>query len=291
MVKEDIIDIYINAGFNIKKVNNSHFLRKDFILYSFPTLMDFKLDKILINKLKWKSIITNIKINSKIKNTNEYILNVTNYSIETFSSKTRNQIRKSLKECIFKRPSLNDLIEYGLKINQQTLERQKRKEEHLINYRFWPNYISTFYNNPNVIVLGAYIEESMIGYIICYEIDTKYTILHPFFDKGYSSSNPMLGLIYTLVNLILEKENSILLSYGIESFEANSSLDRFKRSLQFVPIPATRVYIIHPLILFSLKILVFFIIKFGSSRTKRKKKVQKIINLYQGYRIIKKTIR
>jgi len=38
----------------------------------------------------------------------------------------------------------------------------------------------------------------MIGYLMAYDLMGKYIIINPYYDKKYSSSAPMNGLIYTL---------------------------------------------------------------------------------------------
>ncbi|HOL22414.1 MAG TPA: hypothetical protein PLQ41_06135 [bacterium] len=288
MTLEEIVNIYKNSSLNIININNKLYLKKGFVLYSFPTLYDYKLEKKDIHLLKWRSLISIIKINSKIKNTYEYILDTDDYNLETFSSKTRNQIRKSLKECNFKRPSFNDMIEYAFNINILTLQRHSRNEKFLTNKKLWKNYIVSLYNNPNVIILGAYINEFMVGYIICYKFFDKYTILHPFIDKKYSSSAPMNGLIYKLVNQILENEGAAKISYGLESFKNIPSLNKFKKSMRFVPVPSTRVYIINPLIYIFLKLIIIFYIIIFNKSPKYNDNFNFLIKIYQGSRILKK---
>lgn len=288
MTVENIVEIYRNCGFKFSKFQGNYYMHRGLIKYSFPTLMDIPINYLNSNILKWKFPLTIFKTNVKVKNAYEYILETSDYRIEKFSSKTRNQIRKSLKDCEFKKPPLSDLLKYGLIINKQTLGRQGRDDKFLTSKSRWHKYIKSFYNNDEVIFLGAYSHNILIAYIIVYEVNDKFTILHPFSDRNHSSSNPMNGLLFTLINELLNTRNYIKISYGLESVNLLPGLNKFKSSMLFQKMSTTRIFLINPLLLYIIKIFVCVIVKIFKFKNVQNSHLRRLISIYQGHRIFYK---
>lgn len=286
---DEAANVFRNCGYSINKINGCYFLDRGLINYSFPQQIDLEFEVAHLNSLKWKHLISIIKTQSKIKNTNEFVLDTNNYGIEKFAAKKRNDIRKSLRDCIFKRPSLEDLLDIGLKINRETLSRQGRRDKFLTNRRCWSKYITSFYYQSGILILGAYIADRMVGYITVCKIGGNYYIIDPFYDHKVSASAPVQGLIFTLVNQIIKESGSIRIIYGLESFNPLPSLNKYKESMLFKRIPATRVYVINPLLLSFLKVIVFLYIRVFKYKNIKNPFIRKVIFLYQGTRILAKT--
>ncbi len=286
MKAEELADIYRNCGCKIKKIEGYLFNNQRYINYSFPLLDVIPISKSLINSLKWKYLLSIIFTESRIKNTYEFLLEANNYDLDKFASKIRNRIKKSLKNCTFKKPSLEDLLHFGHKINQQTLHRQSRRDRILYEYKCWEKYITSFYSNENVIILGTYFNDRMVAYIIVYYLAGKYIIQNAFIDKQDSRiTAPMNGLIYTMVNQLIEKYGSIKISYGLESFFPLPDLNRFKQNMLFEPLPATRMYIINPLLLPFFKLIIYINVHLFKRKSIKSSFVRRVIRLYQGNRI------
>jgi len=287
---EHIANIYRDCGFKLKKIDDAIFMASGWINYSFPAVIDLKLNKNIEKSLKWKYLITVIKTHLPQKNSYEFVLKTDNYSIDKFASKKRNDIRKSLRDCTFKRPSLDDLFQFGLKMNQQTLAKQGRSDKHLVDDQSWRKYITTFYEQENIFILGAYIAERMVGYITVCKINGNYYITDPFYDFDTAASSPIQGLIFTLVNQIIEREGRITIFYGIESFKPLPQLNRYKSSMHFERIPTTRAYIIHPLVLPILKFVYFFYSKILRGKKTKNPLIQQIVQLLRGNKILNTAI-
>jgi hypothetical protein len=288
MKVEEIADIFNKGGFNISKIDGCYFLHRGFINYSFPQVIDvpFKYDH--LRATRWKYLVSIIKTKAKIKNTYEFILETNDYNISKFNSRKRTSIRKSLRECVFKRPPLDDLIQFGILINRQTLAKQGRKDKHLIESSSWERYITTLYFQESIIIMGAYLAGEMVGYITVININGEYHITDPYYDLKAASSSPTLGLIYTLINQVIEKEGSIKIFYGVESFSPLPSLNRYKQEMLFKRVPTTRLYIINPMILPFVKLLIFWYIGILKQKSIKNTLIRKIISLYQGTRVFRR---
>jgi hypothetical protein len=287
---DKIACIYKSCGYNIRQKDGQYFLNRGLVNYSFPFLVNMPIKEHSISSLKWKYLITILKTQSSIKNTYEFLLETDNYSIENFSARKRNDIRKSLKDCKFKRPSLEDLFTYGLKINRQTLSRQSRDDRFLTHKRYWEKYITNFYNDDNIFILGAYIDNNMVGYITVCKILESFYIIDPYYDKAASGSSPVQGLIFTLVNHLIKREGKIKIYYGIDSFEPLPQLNKYKESMLFKRVSATRAYIINPVILPFFKIIVYFYLRVLKQKNIQNSKVRKMVRLLKGNRILNNLI-
>jgi hypothetical protein len=287
---DEIASIYSTCGFSISKINGSYFLRRGFINYSFPQVIDVPFNNDNLKAIRWKYLISIIKTRAKVKNTYEFILDTNDYNISKFDSKKRADIRKSLRDCVFKRPSLDDLIQFGLPINQQTLAKQGRKDKHLNESIHWKRYITTFYSQENILILGAYLDGKMVGYITVIKINGEYHIIDPYYDFKAAPSAPTQGLIFTLVNQVIEKEGSIIIFYGVESFSPLPSLNKYKQSMLFKRVPATRVYVLNPMVLPFIKLILFFYTGIFKQKSIKNPLIRKMVSLYQGTRVLRRQL-
>lgn len=286
MKLHEVIEIFRSAGINVVNENGCYFSTSHGITYSFPPVVKYPLQYLNIKRTKWKHFISVIYTDLQIKNTFEFVLSTNNYSLELFDKKVRNRIRKSMQNCTFKRPELADLLNEGLYINKNTCKRQHRDDKMLTNRDKWTKYISTLYANDQIFMLGAYYNNRMVGYIVAYELEDKINILHAYIDrKDADITSPMNGLIFNLVSLLIEKHGTVTISYGIESFEPLPELNRFKGNMLFEKIPATRLYLINPLIIPWIKVYLYFILHLLHKKNVHNRFTRKLIRLYQGHRL------
>ncbi len=288
---QQLVKLYRDCGYKINKVRGYYFysrwIRGEFypLNTSFPENYQISIDKRLVNALKWRFLVSPVLINIQKKNLYEFELTTDNYELDRFDRKVRNRIRKSLQTCIFKRPTLEDLLSDGVLINLQTCERQFRKDNLLIDKKLWERYITSIYNNKEFIIWGAYFEDRLIGYLIIYELEGKFNLLQAFINRSNSSTtNPMCGLIYTAVNSLIRKYGQITISYGMHKYQAPNPLNRFKQNMLFEIVPLSRAYIINPVLLLFVKLLVFATIKVLHRKNVKYNWLRKILRLYQGHR-------
>jgi hypothetical protein len=284
MTLTELVTLYQKGGFHIFMKQDNFFLSRGLVNYSFPLLESAQINQSICSNLKWKFLISVIKTDTLKKNTYEYILKTDDYSIEKFKRKVRQRINKSLNTFIFKRPGLEDLIHYGLKINRQALIVQdKRRDKTLTNYNRWVKQASAFYYNKDVIVLAAYERDRMVAYIIACEYEGRYFTHLKHFDREMNNSSPMQGLIFTLINQIITEKGSIVISDGMESYKHIPELRRFKLNMLYERIPASRVYIIHPLILKFIQLLICFNIHFLKKFYLKGFYFRTLVHLYKGH--------
>jgi hypothetical protein len=287
MKVEEYVDLFRGCGIRIHTIGNNHFNRQGLVNYSFPNLTKAPLNFKLLKSIQWKYAVCVLLTDLPRKNTYEFILETTDYNIEKFAKKIRNRIRKSIQNCTFGRPTLSDLMTYGLAINQQTLKRQHLKVKTLTDPGLWEKYITPLLSNRDVVILGAYYADRMVGYLVAIELEGKFILTHAFIDRNDSeTTDPMNGLLYTLINQIIEKDQRIRISYGIDSIRDLQELNRFKNNMLFDRVPVSRAYLLNPLAIPFIRLILFISIGLIGKKNIKNDLIRKMIRLYQGHRML-----
>ena len=126
----------------------------------------------------------------------------------------------------------------------------------------------------------------MVGYVVAVDLGERYDMCHTFIDRNDSQvTNAMNGLLYTLVNQIIEKNGSVKISYGIDSFTELHELNRFKHNMLFERSPVSRVYVINPLLLPFVRLIIFYNLRLLGRKSIRSPFTRKLIRIYQGHRL------
>jgi len=286
---DEFIDLHNKSGYKIKTIYGNYFKTGILKCYSWPFNYRISLNERLVKHLKWRYPISILSTKAARHNTYEFVLDTRDYNINSFPPKKRNDIRQSLRKFRFTRPDFNDILNVGFKINAQSLGRQNREDRILSNYKRWSSYIGLLYSHDDVILWGAYLAERMVGYLIVFKIDNKYSIHTAFIDRQLSgNASPMNGLIFSLVTQIIKEEGSVNISYGGYYFTPIPALNKFKKSMLFESKPASRVFIVNPILLLIFRLIVFFNIRVLKRRSIKNEFTRKIIRIYQGNRLLNK---
>ena len=180
------------------------------------------------------------------KNFFEYLYEGATYNLEQFDRKVRNRVKKGLSSCQVMTPDLTDLMTQGLRINQQTIERQARDEQYLTNPELWERFITTLYDADDVHVRGAYVDGVLAAYAVFMKVNDQYYVYYPYMDREYAAHCPMNAIYFAFINDRIESEGSIRISAGLSSYIEKKELDRFKTNMLFEMVPCSRVLVISP---------------------------------------------
>jgi hypothetical protein len=286
---DEFIELHNKSGYKIRTIHGNYFKTGILKCYSWPFNYRISMNDRIIKHLKWRYPITIICTEAAKKNTCEFVLKAETYDINRFPAKKRNDIRQSLKIYRFERPDLSDLLNTGFKINKQSLGRQNREDRILSDFKRWSNYIGLLYAHDDVIFWGAYLAEKMVGYLIVFKIDNRYSIHIAFIDRQLSgNASPMNGMIFSLVNQLIKDKGSVDISYGGYYFSPIPALNKFKKSMLFEAVPASRVFIVNPVLLFFFWMIISFNIKVLKRKSIKNELTRKIIRIYQGNRLSNK---
>ncbi|MCK4750016.1 MAG: hypothetical protein KAT15_23335, partial [Bacteroidales bacterium] len=104
------VTIFKKWGYRIIRVGGHYFLRRGIRLYSFPPESTLSLERRLVRRLKRRSLITSVLLETPRKDMYEFIYSSDNYGLDQFNDETKWCIRTTLNNCEFRRPSLYDLM-------------------------------------------------------------------------------------------------------------------------------------------------------------------------------------
>jgi len=245
MNKDEYIELHKKLGFNIYIGDEAWLLSKHYA-YSFPAIDNIKLSPSDLNFLKRKRKFIIFQSEEEKITTSEYVFKGDSYDINLFKSKIRNQIRMGLKSCEIREVSLDCLIKEGLSINRSVLHKHNRTVENLVVSHKWEKYIKEFFSHPDIIIYGAFISSKLVAYSIFVKYNERYVIVHPFMNYEYSKFCPINAILYVFINKIISESSFIDITYGLEAFFGNESLDHFKVNMLFKPIERSRVVYFFP---------------------------------------------
>ncbi len=238
--KKTGLEFVTTGSIHWMSANKNYAVASPALEVSRPALEDLK--QILSKKNIW---FVNFISEFTENNTNEYSFTGSKYKLENFSSKIRNQIRKSLKTCEIKIPSTEEIVKQGIIINRETLGLHNRTVVYLTDEGLWKKYVKALMSSKDVYVYGAYVEGKLAAYTFFIKVNDKYYIYHPFSSRTYSKFAPMNGLLFTAINDFIKNDpTGVTVSYGLASFFSMQSLDKFKKGMLFKEEPVSRITVI-----------------------------------------------
>ena len=283
---------FSNWGYRIIRVRGYYFLRRGSRLYSFPPESTLSPYKGLLRRLRLRSRLTSILLETPRKDMVEYIHTSDNYSLDSFSDEMRWFIRTSLNNCEFRRPPLYDLVRMGMKINRALSKKNSHKGQLLNRKRHWKKAMRSIYFHPGFNILAAYYEDRMVGYLITYLAGKKHHVLKAGMDRLYAGeAQPLAGLLYTRINDLVEEYGEVTISYGVWQSRGNPELTDLMRGMLFKQNPFTRGYILRAPFTLRTSMYIWLLVKLMKKRHISGKRARRAVEIYQGYRVVKRYLR
>jgi len=170
-----------------------------------------------------------------------------NYDITSVDPKyARRQTRRGLENFQIRQIDFKELAKHN-SINIDTLIRQGRKIGIWTNKR-WKQYCLSADGLCGLEAWGAFHEDILVAFIVAYQMDDYYEILHHSSATQYLQLYPNNALVYYLTKLKLSTDEVNHVSYGPESLDAPASLETFKFRMGFQKQPMKQGIVFHPII-------------------------------------------
>jgi hypothetical protein len=204
-----------------------------------------------INKLLWGipcfalRFFTTVECRGK----DSYMIVCSNkhYDITSVDAKyARRQTRRGLEN--FQIRQL-DFIELGNnnRINTDTLIRQGRNPDVWTEER-WKLYCSSANGLSGLEAWGAYSGDTLVAFMVGYQMDDYFEILHHSSATDYLHLYPNNALVFFVTQLKLSTSEVNHVSYGPQSLDAPDSLETFKFRMGYEKLPMKQTIIFHPFI-------------------------------------------
>lgn len=158
------------------------------------------------------------------------------FSLESISSKKRNQVRKGLRLCEVRPletldPLWPDLQRINISHRRRTCV-GKPARYYTAEYDKWRDYLSRLHALPSRQWLGAYVDGKLAAYYYGYAVEGVYIIDSAKTDSDYLWANPNDALLFSLLEHAHNAEGCHLVVYGGHS-PGDESLTAFKAKYGF----------------------------------------------------------
>jgi hypothetical protein len=170
-----------------------------------------------------------------------------NYDITSIDPKyARRQTRRGLENFQIRQLDFIELANHN-HINVDTLIRQGRKPGVWTDKR-WKRYCLSANGLSGLEAWGAYSGDILVAFLVAYEMDDYFEILHHSSTTEYLHLYPNNALVFFVTKLKLSTNHINYVSYGPESIDAPESLETFKFRMGFERLPMKQGIIFHPFV-------------------------------------------
>ena len=156
-----------------------------------------------------------------------------NYDLTSVDAQyARRQTRRGLENFEIRQLEFKELAALGISLDHDTLVRQgrapSRNEE-----KEWRLYCSSAEGLEGFDAWGAFRGNNLASFLVAYQMEDHYTILHQSSATEYLTLYPNNALVYYVTKLKLASPDVNAVSYGPQSLDAPASLDTFKFRMGF----------------------------------------------------------
>lgn len=168
-----------------------------------------------------------------------YTFQLTNkdYGLSDLKSKSRNQTRRGLENCVVRSVSFDSLLDEGMPLVVDTISRQNRRiTKRASNY--WQKFFSHAGACAALDAWGAFVGDALAAYLL--SITHKECVhIHMVFSRSdMLRYYPVNALTFVFAQDAIQRGGITHVSYGIRSIRGDmESLNRFKEGMGFQKTP------------------------------------------------------
>jgi hypothetical protein len=172
------------------------------------------------------------------------ICNQKNYDISMLDSRTRQNIRRGLKNCQVEQIPLSRLAEEGFFLIKDTVARQKRhpnaREER------WMDLCSSAYDLPGFEAWGALVDNVLTGFLLTFQMEDWCYLLYQYCLSDFLPDRINNALCYNVTKNFIDRPQVTSILYSLQSLDAPMSVDEFKFRMGYVAKPVRQRIVFHP---------------------------------------------
>jgi hypothetical protein len=157
------------------------------------------------------------------------------YSLEMLRKKVRHEIRRGLSQFELRRLSiLNELLEDGYRIYVRWEKRTADVRVKRSTPAVFQRWITSVFNNPYELILGAYLNKQLVGFIIAHAIEGVANAVKCFSDPSDDGVSAAAVLNYAYLVICGQNQDILKAWNGLRSHK--QSLEDFKHKLGYRPV-------------------------------------------------------
>jgi hypothetical protein len=166
------------------------------------------------------------------------------YDLEDLDRRSRQNIRRGLKNCHVESITLQQLAEEGWYLEVDTAERQNRQTEW--EKTTWRKRCLAAADLPGFEAWGAFVNGKLVATLLVVQIDDWVEYISQQCLQGYLNDRVNNALCFTVTQAVLSRPNINNVFYTLQSLDAPPSVDEFKFRMGFTPRPVRQRVVFHP---------------------------------------------
>ncbi len=176
-----------------------------------------------------------------------YVCRLKQFDIMTVHKKSRSCIRRGLEQCAFRQVEPNELLEQGLILNRDSMNRQGRYEAEFGEQKQWARIVDAVKRCAGVEVWGTFLDGRLAAYAITLREDRWLHILHQFSQSEAFHAHPNDALTYELTRMGAEDPALEAVCYGVVGLVATEGLHEYKLRHGYQVEAVNSAFVYHPL--------------------------------------------
>jgi hypothetical protein len=167
------------------------------------------------------------------------------YTIESLGARTRNKVRRALRECAVEPIALGRLADEGWPLQQDTLARQGRLAS--MDRAEWRRLCEAAEGLPGFEAWGATVDGVLAASYLVARVEDSYHILTAQSHRDYFDRYVNNALCFTVSAELRARPGVGLIFYSTHSLDAPDSVDEFKFLMGYRARPVRQRVRFHPL--------------------------------------------
>jgi hypothetical protein len=140
------------------------------------------------------------------------------------------------------------LQQHGLRLNQNTLDRQHRDDAFFSDPAQWACLCQAGQQVKGATAWGAFLEDHLAAYMITFHIDDCCHMLHAMSRTDLRKFYPNHALQYTVIREVITQPDIHCVSAGLEPIFDIPGLDRFKMHAGYEKLSRNYIVVLHPML-------------------------------------------
>lgn len=166
------------------------------------------------------------------------------YTMEDLDRRTRQNIRRGLKNCSIEPISFERLAKEGWLLELDTQSRQGRQGN--LSEETWINSCQSASDLPGFEVWGALVDGRLAASLLTFQMDKCCELIFQQCHRDFLSARVNNALTFVVTHNMINRNNIHSIFYTYQSLDAPASVDEFKFRMGYIAKPLRQHVVFHP---------------------------------------------
>jgi hypothetical protein len=168
------------------------------------------------------------------------------YTIEGLDRRSRQNVRKGLKNCLVESIPLERLAQEGWSLEEDTAERQGRQTP--LDQKKWYERYMAAAELPGFEAWGALVDGRLVASLLTFQMGDCCEMISQQCHQDFLNARVNNALTYTVTKTMIDRQEIKSVFYALHSLDAPSSVDTFKFRMGYRAKPVRQRVVFHPLL-------------------------------------------